>query len=205
MNRAYPSTLLENAVDELSALPGVGRKTALRLSLSLLRREPEYAERLGTALQALRRDVKYCRTCHNICDTDLCDICADTSRDRSTVCVVENVKDVMTVENTAQFRGLYHVLGGIISPIDGIGPADLEIDSLVKRVAEGEVREVVLALSTTMEGDTTNFFIYRKLSAYPVRVTVIARGVSIGDELEYADEVTLGRSILNRVEFNDAI
>ena len=205
MNRAYPSTLLENAVDELSALPGVGRKTALRLSLYLLRREPEYAERLGTALQALRRDVKYCRTCHNICDTDLCDICADTSRDRSTVCVVENVKDVMTVENTAQFRGLYHVLGGIISPIDGIGPADLEIDSLVKRVAEGEVREVVLALSTTMEGDTTNFLIYRKLSAYPVRVTVIARGVSIGDELEYADEVTLGRSILNRVEFNDAI
>ena len=205
MNRAYPSTLLENAVDELSALPGVGRKTALRLSLYLLRREPEYAERLGTALQALRRDVKYCRTCHNICDTDLCDICADTSRDRSTVCVVENVKDVMTVENTAQFRGLYHVLGGIISPIDGIGPADLKIDSLVKRVAEGEVREVVLALSTTMEGDTTNFFIYRKLSAYPVRVTVIARGVSIGDELEYADEVTLGRSILNRVEFNDAI
>ena len=205
MNRAYPSTLLENAVDELSALPGVGRKTALRLSLYLLRREPEYAERLSTALQALRRDVKYCRTCHNICDTDLCDICADTSRDRSTVCVVENVKDVMTVENTAQFRGLYHVLGGIISPIDGIGPADLEIESLVKRVAEGEVREVVLALSTTMEGDTTNFFIYRKLSAYPVRVTVIARGVSIGDELEYADEVTLGRSILNRVEFNDAI
>lgn len=205
MNRAYPSTLLENAVDELSALPGVGRKTALRLSLYLLRREPEYAERLGTALQALRRDVKYCRTCHNICDTDLCDICADTSRDRSTVCVVENVKDVMTVENTAQFRGLYHVLGGIISPIDGIGPADLEIESLVKRVAEGEVREVVLALSTTMEGDTTNFFIYRKLSAYPVRVTVIARGVSVGDELEYADEVTLGRSILNRVEFNDAI
>ena len=205
MNRAYPSTRLENAVDELSALPGVGRKTALRLSLYLLRREPEYAERLGTALQALRRDVKYCRTCHNICDTDLCDICADTSRDRSTVCVVENVKDVMTVENTAQFRGLYHVLGGIISPIDGIGPADLEIESLVKRVAEGEVREVVLALSTTMEGDTTNFFIYRKLSAYPVRVTVIARGVSIGDELEYADEVTLGRSILNRVEFNDAI
>ena len=205
MNRTYPSTLLENAVDELSALPGVGRKTALRLSLYLLRREPEYAERLGSALQALRRDVKYCRTCHNICDTDLCDICADTSRDRSTVCVVENVKDVMTVENTAQFRGLYHVLGGIISPIDGIGPADLEIDSLVKRVAEGEVREVVLALSTTMEGDTTNFFIYRKLSPYPVRVTVIARGVSIGDELEYADEVTLGRSILNRVEFNDAI
>ena len=205
MNRAYPSTLLENAVDELSALPGVGRKTALRLSLYLLRREPEYAERLGTALQALRRDVKYCRTCHNICDTDLCDICADTSRDRSTVCVVENVKDVMTVENTAQFRGLYHVLGGIISPIDGIGPADLEIDSLVKRVAEGEVREVVLALSTTMEGDTTNFFIYRKLSAYPVRVTVIARGVSIGDEFEYADDLTHGRSILKRVEFNDAI
>ena len=204
MSQEYPSVLLENAIGELSALPGVGRKTALRLSLYLLRREPEYAERLGAALQALRREVKYCRMCHNICDTDLCDICADTSRDRSTVCVVENVKDVMTVENTAQFHGLYHVLGGIISPIDGIGPADLEIDSLVKRVATGEVREVVLALSTTMEGDTTNFFIYRKLSAYPVRVTVIARGVSIGDELEYADEVTLGRSIINRVEFNEA-
>ena len=205
MNRAYPSTLLENAVDELSALPGVGRKTALRLSLYLLRREPEYAERLGTALQALRRDVKYCRTCHNICDTDLCDICADTSRDRSTVCVVENVKDVMTVENTAQFRGLYHVLGGIISPIDGIGPADLEIESLVKRVAEGEVREVVLALSTTMEGDTTNFFIYRSLSGLDVRLSVIARGVAIGDEIEYADEVTLGRSILTRTDFDQSL
>mgnify|MGYP000849940778 CR=1 FL=1 len=205
MNRAYPSTLLENAVDELSALPGVGRKTALRLSLYLLRREPEYAERLGTALQALRRDVKYCRTCHNICDTDLCDICADTSRDRSTVCVVENVKDVMTVENTAQFRGLYHVLGGIISPIDGIGPADLEIESLVKRVAEGEVREVVLALSTTMEGDTTNFFIYRSLSGLDVRLSVIARGVAIGDEIEYTDEVTLGRSILTRTDFDQSL
>lgn len=204
MSQEYPSVLLENAIGELSALPGVGRKTALRLSLYLLRREPEYAERLGAALQALRREVKYCRMCHNICDADLCAICADPMRDHTTICVVENVKDVMTVENTAQFHGLYHVLGGIISPIDGIGPADLEIDSLVQRVATGEVREVVLALSTTMEGDTTNFFIYRKLSAYPVRVTVIARGVSIGDELEYADEVTLGRSIINRVEFNEA-
>lgn len=205
MNRRYPSTLLENAVNELAALPGVGRKTALRLALYLLRREGDYTEQLSTALQALRRNVKYCEVCHNICDTNRCSICADPLRDHSTVCVVENVKDVMTIENTAQFNGLYHVLGGIISPIDGIGPADLEIESLAERVASGEVREVILALSTTMEGDTTNFFIYRKLSPYPVKVTVIARGVSIGDEIEYADEITLGRSILNRVDFNESV
>lgn len=205
MNQQYPSALLENAVNELATLPGIGRKTALRLALHMLRREPDYTERFSKALLALRRNVKYCKVCHNICDSGYCAICSDPLRDRSTVCVVENVKDVMTIENTSQFHGLYHVLGGIISPIDGIGPADLEIDSLVKRVASGEVKEVMFALSTTMEGDTTNFFIYRKLSAYPVKVTVIARGISVGDEIEYADEVTLGRSILNRVDFNESI
>ena len=205
MNQQYPSALLENAVNELATLPGIGRKTALRLALHMLRREPDYTERFSKALLALRRNVKDCKVCHNICDSGYCAICADPLRDRSTVCVVENVKDVMTIENTSQFHGLYHVLGGIISPIDGIGPADLEIDSLVKRVASGEVKEVMFALSTTMEGDTTNFFIYRKLSAYPVKVTVIARGISVGDEIEYADEVTLGRSILNRGDFNESI
>ncbi|MDR0843767.1 MAG: recombination mediator RecR [Tannerella sp.] len=205
MSQKYPSVLLENAVNELASLPGIGRKTALRLALYMLRRDADYTERLSSALLALRRDVKYCRECHNICDEDCCAICSDPRRDHSMVCVVENIKEVMAIENTAQFHGVYHVLGGIISPIDGIGPADLEIDSLVKRVADGEVREVVLALSTTMEGDTTNFFIYRKLSPYNVKVTLIARGVSIGDEIEYADEVTLGRSIVNRIDFNDSM
>ncbi|MDR1747161.1 MAG: recombination mediator RecR [Tannerella sp.] len=205
MNQQYPSVLLENAVNELAALPGVGRKTALRLALHILRRDAAYAERLSSALSVLRKDVKYCRMCHNICDEDCCAICADPTRDHTMICVVENIKEVMAIENTAQFHGVYHVLGGIISPIDGIGPADLEIDSLVQRVATGKVREVMLALSATMEGDTTNFFIYRKLSPYQVKVTVIARGVSIGDEIEYADEVTLGRSILNRVDFDASI
>ena len=153
----------------------------------------------------MRREIKYCRVCHNICDEDICSICANPARDHSLVCVVENIKEVMAIENTGQFRGVYHVLGGIISPMDGIGPSDLQIDSLVERVKTGEVKEVILALSTTMEGDTTNFFIYRKLSPLDVKISVIARGVSIGDEIEYADEVTLGRSILNRTSFNDAI
>ncbi len=201
----YPSHLLENAVNEFASLPGIGRKTALRLALYMLRRDVEYTEQFAAALTALRRDVKYCRLCHNICDDELCPICANPSRDHSMVCVVENVKEVMAIENTGQFRGVYHVLGGIISPMEGIGPADLEIDSLVERVSEGNVKEVLLALSTTMEGDTTNFFIYRKLAPYHVKVTVIARGVSIGDEIEYADEVTLGRSIVNRVEFGDGM
>ena len=183
----YPSALLENAVNELATLPGIGRKTALRLALYMLRRDPSYTESFASALVALRRDVKYCRTCHNICDDDICPICANPTRDHSLVCVVENIKEVMAIENTGQFKGVYHVLGGIISPMDGIGPSDLQIESLVTRVASGEVKEVILALSTTMEGDTTNFFIYRKLSAYPVKVSVIARGVSIGDEIEYAD------------------
>ena len=202
MNQKLPSTLLENAVNELSALPGIGRKTALRLALHILRRDADYAEKLSASLLALRREVSYCIDCHNICDSEYCAICADPRRDHAVICVTGTIKEVMAIENTSQFHGVYHVLGGIISPIDGIGPADLEIDSLVNRVATGEVKEVVLALSTTMEGDTTNFFIFRKLSPYPVKVTIIARGVAVGDELEYADEVTLGRSILNRVEFN---
>lgn len=205
MNQKYPSQLLENAVNELSSLPGVGRKTALRFALYLLRQQVDCTERFADALLKLRREVKYCKVCHNICDDDLCAICANPQRDHSTVCVVENVREVMAVENTGQFRGVYHVLGGVISPMDGIGPADLQIESLVSRVASGEVKEVILALSTTMEGDTTNFFLYRKLAPYGVKVSVIARGVSVGDEIEYADEVTLGRSILNRTQFNDSV
>lgn len=205
MNQKYPSVLLENAVNELASLPGVGRKTALRLALYMLRRDPDYVDNFASALVALRKNVKYCKICHNICDDDLCSICANPLRDHETVCVVENIKEVMAIENTGQFRGIYHVLGGIISPMDGIGPGDLQIDSLVERVAGGEVKEVILALSTTMEGDTTNFFIYRKLAGYDVKITVIARGVSVGDEIEYADEITLGRSILNRTDFNDSM
>ena len=205
MNQKFPSTLLEDAVNELSALPGIGRKTALRLAMYILRRDMDYADRLSASIQALRHDITYCRDCHNICDGDRCSICADPRRDRTMICVTSTIKEVMAIENTAMFHGVYHVLGGIISPIDGIGPADLKIDSLIQRVATGEVKEVMLALSTTMEGDTTNFFIFRKLSPYDVKVTVIARGVAVGDEIEYADEVTLGRSILNRVDFNDSI
>ena len=201
----YPSALLENAVNELASLPGIGRKTALRLALYMLRREPNYTENFSKALVDLRHHVKYCKLCHNICDDDLCSICANPERDHSLVCVVENIKEVMAIENTGQFKGVYHVLGGIISPMDGIGPGDLQINSLTERVASGEVKEVILALSTTMEGDTTNFFIYRKLSPFNIKISVIARGVSIGDEIEYADEVTLGRSILNRTNFNDSI
>ena len=205
MNQQYPSALLENAVNELAALPGIGRKTALRLALYMLRRDVDYTERLSSSLLALRRKINYCRACHNICDTDLCSICANPLRDHTIVCVVENIREVMAVENTLQFHGVYHVLGGVISPIDGIGPADLEIDSLIERVASGAVKEVILALRTTMEGDTTNFFLNRKLEPYQVVVSVIARGISVGDEIEYADEITLGRSIINRVSFNDSI
>ena len=205
MNQQYPSALLENAVNELAALPGIGRKTALRLALYMLRRDADYSERLSSSLLALRRNVNYCRECHNICDTHLCTICANPSRDHATVCVVENIKEVMAIENTLQFHGVYHVLGGIISPVEGIGPADLEIDSLIERVASGKVKEVILALRTTMEGDTTNFFLNRKLEPYNIIISVIARGISVGDEIEYADEVTLGCSIINRVSFNEAI
>lgn len=200
MDNAYPSKLLEKAVGEFSKLPGIGRKTALRLVLNMLRRSEEEVEEFAGAVSRLRKDVKYCRVCHNISDTDVCPICSDTRRDASTICVVENIRDVMAVENTQQYSGLYHVLGGIISPMDGIGPSDIEIDSLVKRVADGGVREVILALSSTMEGDTTNFYISRKLAPYDVDLSVIARGISVGDELEYTDEVTLGRAIINRTK-----
>lgn len=201
MNEQYSSALLEKAVNEFSKLPGVGRKTAMRLVLHLLRQDTSEVEAFGHAIVTLKREVKYCKICHNISDTETCQICANSQRDTSIVCVVENIRDVMAVEATQQFRGLYHVLGGVISPMDGIGPSDLQIDSLVKRVETGDIKEVILALSTTMEGDTTNFYIYRKLEKLGVKLTVIARGISVGDELEYADEVTLGRSIVNRMPF----
>lgn len=195
--------MLERAVAEFAKLPGIGRKTALRLVLWMLRQEDADVEQFAEAVSKLKQEVKYCKTCHNISDTEECPICSDPRRDRTTVCVVENIQDVMAIENTQQFHGLYHVLGGVISPMDGIGPSDIEIDSLVKRVAEGGVQEVILALSPTMEGDTTNFYIFRKLSAFDVKVSVIARGVSVGNELEYTDEVTLGRSIMNRTLFEE--
>lgn len=201
MNRQYPSTLLEKAVGEFSKLPGIGRKTAMRLVLHLLRQDHTAVEAFGNSIITLKREVKYCKVCHNISDTETCQLCVNPQRDASTVCVVENIRDVMAVEGTQQFRGLYHVLGGIISPMDGVGPSDLQIDSLVRRVAEGGVKEVILALSTTMEGDTTNFYIYRKLEKMEVKLSVLARGVSVGDELEYTDEITLGRSIVNRMTF----
>lgn len=199
----FPSVLLEKAVGEFSKLPGVGRKTALRLVLHLLRQPTTVADSLAEAVRNVRHDIKYCSICHNISDTDICPICADPRRDATTVCVVENVQDVMAVENTQAYHGLYHVLGGIISPMHGIGPSDIEIDSLVHRVAEGHIKEVILALSSTMEGDTTNFYISRQLRNYPVKVSVIARGISVGNELEYTDEVTLGRSIVNRTPIDN--
>lgn len=198
MEGAYPSQLLEKAVCEFSKLPGIGRKTALRLVLDLLHRTEEEVDGFATAVTRLRKEVKHCKVCHNISDTDVCPICSDRRRDSTSICVVENIRDVMAVENTQQYNGLYHVLGGIISPMDGVGPSDIEIDSLVERVAAGGVKEVILALSSTMEGDTTNFYISRKLAGYDVVISVIARGISVGDELEYTDEVTLGRAILNR-------
>ena len=198
MGNTYPSQLLEKAVCEFSKLPGIGRKTALRLVLDLLRRTEDEVDSFASAVTRLRKEVKHCRVCHNISDTDVCPICSDRRRDTTSICVVENIRDVMAVENTQQYNGLYHVLGGIISPMDGVGPSDIEIDSLVERVAAGGVKEVILALSSTMEGDTTNFYISRKLAGYDVVISVIARGISVGDELEYTDEVTLGRAILNR-------
>lgn len=204
MNSSYPSVLLENAVNEFAKLPGIGRKTALRLVLHLLRQDDSQVDGFAQALITLKQEIKYCSCCHNISDSEVCSICSDKSRDTSTICVVENIREVMAIENTIQFQGLYHVLGGIISPIDGIGPSDLQIASLEERVKSGEVKEVILALSATMEGDTTNFYIFRKLQPYDVKVSIIARGVSVGDEIEYADEVTLGRSILNRTPFDES-
>lgn len=201
MDQQFPSLLLDRAVGEFAKLPGIGRKTALRLVLHLLKQSTEDVEAFADALTTMKHDVKYCSVCHNISDTDICPICLDHRRDSSQICVVENIRDVMAIENTMQYHGLYHVLGGIISPLDGVGPSDIEIASLVERVAAGGVTEVILALSPTLEGDTTNFFISKKLRQYHVNITVIARGISVGNELEYADEVTLGRSILKRTPY----
>ena len=215
----YPSILLSDAVDQFASLPGVGRKTALRLVLHLLRQPDKEVEAFAGALTRLKQEVKYCRVCHTISDQEVCPICQSHSRDKHTICVVENVQDVMSIENTGQYNGLYHVLGGIISPMDGVGPSDIEIDSLVNRIEKDDIREVILALPTTMEGDTTNFYIYRRLQnltkddiasspdrliaslPHPLKISQIARGVAIGNELEYTDEITLGRSIVNRIEF----
>ena len=201
MLQQYPSVLLEKAVGEFSKLPGIGRKTALRLILFLLRQPLEQVDALTDALMRLRHEVKYCKVCHNISDDDIFPICSDQRRNRALVCVVENIQDVMAIENTQQYDGIYHVLGGVISPMDGVGPSDLHIDSLVERVKESDIDEVILALGSTMEGDTTNFYISRKLAPYKVRLSVLARGISVGDELEYTDEVTLGRSIVSRTPF----
>lgn len=195
------SPLLENAIAELAKLPGIGHKTALRLALHILRQEKSMAHDLGNSIITMRDNIKYCTRCHNISDKDICPICGDHKRDSKTICVVENVKDVLTIESTHVHHGLYHVLGGLISPLDGISPSDLEIESLIKRVEKEEIEEIILALSPTMEGDTTNFYIFRKLSHLPVKVTMLARGLSIGNELEYTDELTLGRSIQNRMPF----
>ena len=202
IQQPFSSQLLEKAVTEISKFPGIGRKTALRLVLWMLRQEGTEVEQFAETILRMRQEIKYCHVCHNISDTDICPICGDLRRDAQTICVVENIQDVMAIENTMQYKGLYHVLGGVISPMDGMGPSDIEIDSLVSRVAEGNVKEVILALSPTLEGDTTNFYIYRKLAPYgDVKITIIARGVSVGNELEYTDEITLGRSILNRTLF----
>lgn len=203
MEQRYSSELFERAVEEFSKLPGVGRKSALRLVLHLLRMDVSTVDGFANAVSLLRHEVRYCKVCHNISDDEVCQICSSPSRDQGMICVVENIRDVMAIEATSQYHGLYHVLGGIISPIDGIGPTDLQIHSLVDRVEQGGVKEVLLALSSTMEGDTTNFYISRKLSRFPdVRLTVLARGLSVNDELQYTDEVTLGRSIVNRVDFD---
>ncbi len=197
----FPSKLLENAVNEMAQLPGIGKRTALRLVLHLLRQPAEHTSALTTSLDLLRTEIKYCRSCHAISDTDLCEICGNASRDRSTICVVEDVRDVMALENTQLYKGIYHVLGGKISPIDGVGPGQLHIQSLIEKVQKGTVKEIIFALSSTMEGDTTNFYIYRQIKDYELITSTIARGIAVGDELQYADEVTLGRSLVHRVPF----
>lgn len=201
----YSSKLLDDAVTQFSRLPGIGKKTALRLVLHLLREDKDEVALFTEAIRAVRNDIHYCRQCHNLSDSDTCEICANPRRDHRQVCVVETVRDVMAIEATRQYAGVYHVLGGVISPMDGVGPDDLNIDSLEARVSAGEVDEVILALSTTMEGDTTNFYIYKRIAPYGIKTTTIARGVAVGDELEYADEVTLGRSLVNRVPFEQTI
>lgn len=202
---SYPSKLFEDAVNEFSRLPGIGRKSALRMVLHILKQDKPSVERFGNALIKLRNEIVYCKNCHNISETELCSICSDSKRDSALVCVVENVRDVIAIENTQQYRGMYHVLGGIISPVDGIGPSQLNIETLVYKAATGSINEVVMALATTMEGDTTVFYLYKKLAAYDLKISTIARGVSIGGEIEYADEVTLGRSIVNRVAYENSL
>jgi len=201
----YPSKLLENAVNEFSKLPGIGRKSALRMVLHLLRQNKESVTAFGESLIQLRNEIKHCKVCHNISDSEICQICSNPARNNSVICVVENIRDVMLVENTHQYNGLYHVLGGIISPMDGIGPNELEINSLIERANHPELVEIILALPTTMEGDTTNFYIFRKLKDKPVRVTTLARGLAVGDDLEYTDEITLGRSLVNRVLYESSV
>jgi recombination protein RecR len=203
--QSFTSKLLESAVEEFSKLPGIGKKTALRLVLHLLNQEKEDVVHFGETIIKLRNEIKHCKSCNTISDTDLCNICNDKSRDESVICVVENARDVMSIENTHQFNGVYHVLGGIISPMDGIGPNDLKLDTLHNKIAEGTAKELILALSTTMEGDTTNFYLFKKFKNFDVKITTLARGVAIGDELEYADEITLGRSIVNRTLFESSI
>jgi recombination protein RecR len=200
-----PSKLLENAVNEMAQLPGIGKRTALRLVLHLLKQPLDQTEALAEALATIRKDVQFCRTCHTISDDIICTICSNAARDRSIICVVEDVRDVMAIENTNMFKGVYHVLGGKISPIEGIGPSQLKITSLVEKVKEGSVSEIIFALSSTMEGDTTNFYIYKQLKDFTIKMSTIARGISVGDELEYADEITLGRSLLHRIPFETAI
>ena len=201
----FSSKLLEKAVEEFSKLPGIGKKTALRLVLNLLKREKEDVRRFSNALVDLREGIQYCTKCHNISDLEICQLCANPNRDDSVLCIVEDIRDVMAVENTQQFKGLYHVLGGVISPMEGVGPQHLSIDSLLKKVDKGEVNEIIFALRSTMEGETTNFYIFKKLKKYDIKVSTIARGIAFGDELEYADEITLGRSIVNRLPYENAI
>ncbi|OYU81541.1 MAG: recombination protein RecR [Flavobacterium sp. BFFFF1] len=200
----FSSKLLEKAVDEMSQLPGIGKRTALRLVLHLLKQPKEQTVFLSEAIMAMRSEVKFCKSCHNISDAEICEICANANRDHALICVVEDIRDVMAIENTRQFKGIYHVLGGKISPIDGVGPSQLKIGTLVDKVRQGSVRELIFALSSTMEGDTTNFYLYKQISEYGIITSAIARGIAVGDELEYADEVTLGRSILQRVPFENS-
>ena len=201
----YSSKLLEKAVEEFAKFPGIGKKTALRLVLNLLNREVDDVTRFATAITSLRKEIRFCKKCHNISDIEICQLCSNPNRDNSTLCIVEDIRDVMAIENTQQYRGLYHVLGGVISPMDGIGPQHLNIESLTDKVNSGEVKEIIFALSTTMEGDTTNFYIFKKLKETSVKVSTIARGIAFGDELEYADEITLGRSIANRLPYESSI
>ncbi len=201
----FPSKILENAVNEVAQLPGIGKRSALRLVLHLLNRPKEQTEYLASALSAMRNDIKFCKNCHNISDTDICEICANSKRDTKTICVVEDIRDVMAIENTAQYKGIYHVLGGKISPLDGIGPHHLNIESLVKKISTGTINEVIFALSSTMEGDTTNFYIFKQIEKFNIKISTIARGIAVGDEIEYADEITLGRSILHRIPFENSL